>query len=214
MSNKLGMGDINPYESGVGKKISETKLRINKKIRESIIQPYLLELRNRGLEGLIYKDFNKKLYSELNHVVSQYKDRLSPKDILNIMIMALDDRYLRSIGKSTSLYSIFFNRQISLVERYVISKTQPKMYFIKDNMGVVQDLEEYGYFIVENDRIVHTPPTKKSAMYYKISTEVENRLSGIANSEFDYLFVNNMLKPEELWRIGSLGTNNKFVKIK
>jgi hypothetical protein len=214
MNNKLGIGDVNPYESGVGRKISETKRRINKKIRENIIQPYLLELRNRGLEGLVYKDFNKKLYSELNHVVAQYRDRLSPKDILNIMIMALDDEYLRSIGKSTSLYSIFFNKYFSLVERYVISKAKPKMYFIRDINGVVQDLEEYGYFIVENNRLVHVPPTKKSAMYYKISVEVENRLSGITNSEFDYLFINNMLKPEELWRIGSLGTNNKFVEVK
>jgi len=217
---KLGAGEV--VLNTVGDKISQTKQRINTKIRTMILEPYIAELIKRGMGGLIYKDFRTKLFRELVHVVSQYKESLSPNDILSIMISALDNKYLQSIGRTTSMNLIFFNKTTSLVERYIaenkVRKTVGKYsipanaFVVVNNSGEEQNPEEYGYFVKIFDTFTHVAPKNVDAMFFKISREAENRVQEKPRDKtLDYLFDNNILKEEETWRVGSLGRNNKFI---
>lgn len=200
----------------IGRKISETKRRTNRIIKEIIIEPYIAELYSRGLDSLVYKDYRRVLFAELNHAVAQYRDKLSPQDILNILIMALDNEYFINIGKLNSVDLIFFNRRTSIVGKYIIEKKKINS-VIFDIVNVnkeKQSDEEFGHFVKKDTKFIHIPPTKKGAIYYIMGDEMERRLMGKSpNLKHDKYFNNKVLKPEYNYMIGSVGKNNRFVGV-
>jgi hypothetical protein len=188
-------------------KISITKSNISKKLRHLVVEPYIEELIKRGYGKFIHSKFKANLIFALMQVVSQYKEVLSPKDVLAILLSALDNEYFKSIGKTTDVYLIFLNKKTSLVEKYL--RENKILEQSKENIPVInffgekQDISEYGYFDILNNKYIFIPPKNKNAMYFKILKEVENRLVGIKDINFNDLFNEDLLKPEESWRIGN-----------
>jgi len=207
----LGNGDtINKNETG--QKISATKRRVNKKIKEEVIEPYIEELLKRDMEMIIHGSFRKDIFRDLYSILPKFRDTLSPKDILNILILALDNSFLKSIGKQTSLDLIFLNPKTSLVTKYVTEvKNIEKKFKVIDSSKQEQDEKEFGYFIIQGGKYVHIPPTNMTAKFYKISEEVEKRINGEINKEFDEYFDGISLKQEYNYMIGNNGKGNRFI---
>ncbi len=189
-------------------KISVTKSNISKKLRHLVVEPYIEELIKRGYGKFVHSKFKANLIFALMKVVSQYKEILSPKDVLAILLQALDNEYLKSIGKTTDVHLIFLNKKTNgMVEKYLrdnnILHEYKHVFPVMNNFGEVQDELEYGRFELVGEKYLFFPPKNKDAMYFKILKEVENRLEGKIDSQYDDLFNGNLLKPEELWRIGN-----------
>jgi len=181
-------------------------------INSSILYPYYEELDKRGLKVIVTPEFRRQSYVTTLQVKKQYGSKLTPKDILNILLLALDNEYLKSIGKTTSLKIIFFSGA-NLVEKYLRDNPKEQHYPVLDNFKAKMDMEKYGYFVKRGEEYKFIPPEDKEALYYKIRDEIKNRVNATYSSSMDLYFNGLMLKEEYKWLAGFTGKDNKFVGI-
>lgn len=214
---KLGGGDdILPSPSKRARDNKKAML----KIRDEVVTPYYKALHERGLDAIKTETFRKTLFGKIRKIVRIYRNRLSLKDILAIMITALDDPYFVQNGSQTNLDMIFIYNK-TLVVKYLTKGVKNEndyflpnnCYFVVDAKGNVLDPIQYGYFEKEGDDYFHIPPEDiENSIYGKINKEISNRIEGKSDKKYDKYFKNGMLKSEYGYLSGNPGINNKFVK--
>ncbi len=177
---------------------SEKKDNVIALIKNKIAIPYYDELKKRKLAKILTQNFRRKFFTALKKVRREYQYRLSPKDVLNILILALDDPFLYKIDKRFDINLIFFSKYTTtLLSKY----EKNKEIAVVNHNGKEVKKSEFGYFILKKGKKVYVKPENKNAFYYKILEEIRNRLKGENNNIFDKYFDGCSLKKEYKWMV-------------
>ena len=218
------------YVSSIKMKIGSTEKEIApkrtsmhervKNVRVLILDPYIKELKKRGLSASITKTSSQYMISKLRKVLNQFKNKLNHQDVLNILMKVIDTEFFVKNNQYLNIDFIFFNKNYLVVE-YLKNKPHtiegysiPKdAFYVQNEKGKIQDPEHYGYFLWDGDgdSYTHVVPPNPNSIYKKISEEMLNRMKGISTGKYDPYFDNRMLKKEYTYLSGSAGVNNKFV---